>query len=295
VVTKQERAARQRARVEELRRKEAALQRRRLTFIIGGAVLALAAIVVIAFTGFGSHDSGRPTPKPTPAAAAQIVPAAPSGDKTTTQAAVTPMKDQSGIPGLLAWDTEGWPGNGAFHPGALQHDHVTGPIDYSIVPPVGGPHNAVWMNAGVYTKPVPTERAVHNLEHGAVWITYDPDLAKSDVAALTAFVTKQKMITETEQNAAGATVTNANRYVDLTPWVTNDLPSKIVISAWGHQLRVASPTDPRLQRFVDTFRHNSTYTPEFGAPVDGVPVQTGGRPALDGSRRANPSGAVAGG
>ncbi|MCU1528536.1 MAG: hypothetical protein JWP75_2299, partial [Frondihabitans sp.] len=91
------------------------------------------------------------------------------------------------------------------------------------------------------------------------------------------------------------TVTNANRYVDLTPWASNDLPSKIVISAWGHQLRVSSATDPRLQRFVDTFRHNATYTPEFGAPVDGVPVETGGRPALDGSRNANPSGAVAGG
>ena len=79
---------------------------------------------------------------------------------------------------------EGWPGDGKSHTGALQHQHVTGPVDYTITPPVGGPHNAVWMNAGVYTKPVPTERAVHNLEHGAVWITYDPDLAASKVAKL---------------------------------------------------------------------------------------------------------------
>ncbi|MCU1527639.1 MAG: hypothetical protein JWP75_1402, partial [Frondihabitans sp.] len=208
MVSKQERAARQREKIAELRRREAAQQTRRLSFIIGGGVLAIAAIVVIAFTGFGSHDSGKPTPSASPAAAAQIIPAAPSGDTTTQQASVTSVKNTSGISGVLAWDTEGWPGDGASHPGALQHDHVTGPVDYTILPPVGGPHNGVWMNAGVYTKPVPTERAVHNLEHGAVWITYDPDLPKSDVAALTAFVTKQSMITESSQDATGATVTN---------------------------------------------------------------------------------------
>lgn len=133
---------------------------------------------------------------------------------------------------------------------------------------------------------MPTERAVHNLEHGAVWITYDPDLPAATVKGLTAFVSKQTMIPEAEQGVTG----QANRYVDLSPWAKNDLPSKIVISAWGHQLRVDSATDPRLQKFVDTFRHSETYTPEFGAAVDGVPIQTGGRLAVDGSLKPNPSG-----
>ena len=69
-------------------------------------------------------------------------------------------------------------------------------------------------------------------------------------------------------------------------------PSPIVISSWGYQLRVKSPTDPRLQQFVDTFRYNKTYSPEYGVPVDNVPVLTGGQPAINGSSKANPAGSV---
>ena len=50
-----------------------------------------------------------------------------------------------------------------------------------------------------------------------------------------------------------------SRYMDLTPYP--GLPAPIVISSWGYQLRVTSPTDPRLQRFVNTFRASPTYTP----------------------------------
>lgn len=63
-----------------------------------------------------------------------------------------------------------------------------------------------------------------------------------------------------------------------------------MLTAWGHQLEVSSPTDPRMQQFVDTFRHSRTYTPEYGAGVDGVPVQTGGRPAAYGATEPNPAG-----
>jgi len=69
-----------------------------------------------------------------------------------------------------------------------------GPVTYSVSPPVGGDHNAVWMNCGIYSQPVPTERAVHNLEHGAVWITYQPSLPPSQVSALRAFVERQSVI-----------------------------------------------------------------------------------------------------
>lgn len=212
------------------------------------------------------------------------MPAGVSG-KTTVQAQPKRVPDTSGIKGVLAWDTKGWPGNGKSYPGALQHDHVPGPVKYVVTPPVGGPHNAIWMNAGVYTKPVPSERAVHNMEHGAVWITYRPNLPASQVKQLVALVSRQSMIPEGQ---------DANRYVDLSPWQNTKLPSPIVISSWGHQLRVSSPTDPRLQKFIDTFRHNKKYSPEYGAAVDGIPVQTGGRPSTDGSKNPNPPGSVAG-
>ncbi|MGD9430703.1 DUF3105 domain-containing protein [Arthrobacter russicus] len=30
----------------------------------------------------------------------------------------------------------------------------------------------MWTNCGIYTAPVEPTRAVHSLEHGAVWLTY---------------------------------------------------------------------------------------------------------------------------
>jgi hypothetical protein len=57
--------------------------------------------------------------------------------------------------------------------------HVGGNIDYDQdlgIPPAGGPHNPSWQNCGFYDELVRDENAVHSLEHGAVWITYQPDL-----------------------------------------------------------------------------------------------------------------------
>ena len=64
--------------------------------------------------------------------------------------------------------------------------HLAGPIVYTESPPVGGKHNVVWQNCGVYNVPIHNEHAVHSLEHGAVWITYRPDLAPDQVQMLRA-------------------------------------------------------------------------------------------------------------
>jgi hypothetical protein len=216
----------------------------------------------------------------------QLLPAAVTGP-TTLQSQPRTVKPPVAIQGVLAWDTTGWPGDGAAHPGALQHDHVGGTVSYAVIPPVGGSHSAIWMNAGVYTSPVPSERAVHNLEHGAVWITYRPELPADQVAALTAFVAQQTPIPEPAVGPG-----QSNRYIDLSPWGSGDLPAPVVISSWGYQLRVDRPNDPRLQTFVDTFRNSATYSPEYGSPVDGVPILTGGRAASNGSAQPNPEGAV---
>jgi Protein of unknown function (DUF3105) len=262
----------------------AALPQRRTPWILIAtvAVILVIAAGVTAVAVAGGHHSTAPV-----SGSGQIIPAAPTGARTLQQQPKQ-VANTTGVSGVLAWDTQGWPGDGTVYPGALEHQHVSGPVTYAVVPPVGGPHNATWMNAGVYTKPVPTERAVHNLEHGAVWITYDPNLPKDQIATLSSFVSAQPMISE-----PGSAIANqANRYMDLSPWATSTLPSPIVLSSWGYQLRVTSPTDPRMQQFVNTFRHSSRYSPEYGSPVDGVPVATGGRPALDGSRQPNPPGSI---
>ena len=38
-------------------------------------------------------------------------------------------------------------------------------------------HDPVWLDCGAYDAPVRDENAVHDLEHGSVWITYDPTWA----------------------------------------------------------------------------------------------------------------------
>ena len=150
---------------------------------------------------------------------------------------------------------------------ALGHTHVTGPVRYAVTPPVGGDHNGIWLNCGVYDKPVPDENAVHNLEHGAVWITYQPSLPQAEVSQLRAFAGRQTVL-----SPAGA---SGSRYIDLTPFP--GLPAPIVASSWGFQLRLSSPADPRLQQFVNKFRASQQYSPEYGGSCTGgtgTPLQT---------------------
>jgi len=126
-------------------------------------------------------------------------------------------------------------------------NHVEGKVDYKESPPVGGEHNAVWLNCGTYDEPVPNEHAVHSLEHGAVWITYDPELPEADVKKL--------------DDALPDT------YTLLSPY-EGDMPSEIVISAWGHQLEVDSADDPRIKGFIKEYRQGPQ-TPEPGAACTG--------------------------
>jgi hypothetical protein len=245
--------AARRERVAAMRAQQKRAERRR-NLITVGAIAAVAA-VIIGVVAWYAASRGNST-----ATAAEVIPPGVSGT-TTVQAAAHQVPDTSGIPGVVAYVTTGWPQ--ASHNGpaaqALAHDHVTGPVTYSVTPPAGGQHNATWMNCGIYDKPVPNERAVHNLEHGAVWITYRPSLPQSEVSQLRAFAEKQTMVPSTE----GA----ASRYMDLTPYP--GLPSPIVISSWGFQLKVSSPADPRLQQFVDKFRASPKYTPEHGGACTG--------------------------
>jgi hypothetical protein len=271
--SKKQRGAERRAVVEQLQREQKARERRRA--MLGAAVVVVILLGIVAGVFFSLHH----TSSSSSAAEKQVLPSTPTGS-TTVQTQPARAKNPTDINGVLAWNTGDWPGPGTTGSTALSHDHVPGPVTYAVTPPVGGPHNPTWMNAGVYTEPVPPERAVHNLEHGAVWITYRPNLPTSQVDQLVSLFGKQSMIAEPQDGG------RSNRYVDLSPWSSNDLPSPIVISSWGYQLRVQSATDPRLQQFIDTFRHNQKYTPEYGSPVDGIPVSTGGQPAINGSSQS---------
>jgi hypothetical protein len=126
--------------------------------------------------------------------------------------------------------------------------HVAGKITHKENPPVGGAHNVAWQNCGVYNVPIHSEHAVHSLEHGAVWITYRPDLPADQVQTLAALATDDYML--------------------VSPYP--GLPAPVVASAWNHQIRLDGAGDPRLKAFVDEYRNNPANTPEFGASCFGA-------------------------
>src|SRR3954471_9008818 len=75
-----------------------------------------------------------------------------------------------------------------------QHDHKDGVIKYDSAPPVGGNHSQIWANCNgaVYDHQLANENTVHMLEHGAVWITYNPaTLPAAGLATLKSDVVNQ--------------------------------------------------------------------------------------------------------
>jgi hypothetical protein len=132
--------------------------------------------------------------------------------------------------------------------GNLSRNHVTGTVIYQQTPPVGGNHNATPQTCGVYTSAIPNENAVHSLEHGAVWITYQPGIPATDVAALTADV-------------------KGKDHLMLSPYPGQ--PALITLSAWGTQLNVNTSADPRIAKFVSKYV-NGPQTPELGAACVGT-------------------------
>lgn len=82
--------------------------------------------------------------------------------------------------------------------------HVEGGVTYASVPPAGGPHDPCWAAFGVHAEPVPDERWVHDLEHGAVVLLHDCDACDDDVAALDAFTAARPWALSTPYPGLGA-------------------------------------------------------------------------------------------
>lgn len=129
----------------------------------------------------------------------------------------------------------------------LSNKHTTDDVDYPQSPPVGGQHAPVWLDCGVYDQPLREENAVHDLEHGTVWISYDPDLDADDVDALA---------DELPQNGI------------LAPYP--DLTAPVVVTVWGRQLALDGADDPRLALFIRTYGGGETAPEPMASCAGGV-------------------------
>jgi hypothetical protein len=88
---------------------------------------------------------------------------------------------------------------------------------------------------------------VHSLEHGAVWISYRPDLPAEQVRALT-------------------DLAKDRAYVLLSPNPRQAAP--VDATAWGTQLALDTAGDPRLPAFVAKYT-KGPQAPEPGASCTG--------------------------
>jgi hypothetical protein len=134
--------------------------------------------------------------------------------------------------------------------------HTTTAVKYLETPPVGGLHHPAWQNCGTYTAPIHNEHGVHSLEHGAIWITYRPDLPVDQIRRLNELASDDFML--------------------LSPYP--GLPAPVVVSAWNHQIRLERADDSRLPQFISRYKNNPSTTPEFGAPCYGGVGTTADRP-----------------
>ncbi|MGW0839152.1 DUF3105 domain-containing protein [Streptomyces sp. NPDC002787] len=205
-------SAERKARIEAMRRAERNRERRNRILTIGASVLIVAGLAVggTVLIRSQSDDSSSTA----------------SDSKATG-------KWETGSDGVKTWSTK------------LTQNHVTKTVKYPMEPPVGGDHNPVWQNCNgdVYDKAIKNENAVHSLEHGAVWVTYNSKASEADVKALAEKVKKTP-------------------YTLMSP--VEDQKDPIMLSAWGHQRTVTSATDPNLDKFFETYVQGEQ-TPEPGA------------------------------
>jgi hypothetical protein len=130
--------------------------------------------------------------------------------------------------------------------------HTEEPVDYGLEPPAGGAHHPVWVNCGFYDESFPDEHLVHDLEHGAVWLAYSPDLPATDVDRL-------------------HELTRANPKVVATPYEDLKAGVAVVATAWARQLTLDSVDDARLDEFVQQYQDGSS-APEAGVTCSGTPL-----------------------
>ncbi|WP_436491781.1 DUF3105 domain-containing protein [Actinokineospora sp. HUAS TT18] len=197
--------------------------------------LALVAACLL-LTACGTAESGTPVAAPTTTTAA----------KTTKPTKATTPSDNDRDPtkkidGVIAKE----------YPAG---QHVASPqrVAYDQLPPLGGAHDQVWApcNGEVYKVAIRTEHVVHSLEHGAVWVTYDPETVRGDdVDALAERV-------------------DGKPYLLMSPFPGQKKP--VSVQSWGRQLQVDEVDDERIDKFIAATRANKYLAPEPGASCDPV-------------------------
>jgi len=177
-------------------------------------------------------------------ACAPSVSSTPEIVQATAMPAANGFQDKTALP-----NDSGIEGVQTFPDKAAYHDHVqTLNVPEGEMPPVFGAHFSAWQNCGIYDQLVELGSALHSMEHGAVWLTYRPDLDAKDVSDLQALV-------------------RGHAYVLMSPYASQ--VKSVVLTAWGVQLVIDSLPDDRIAKFI-AYYEQGPQNPEPGAPCSGA-------------------------
>lgn len=116
------------------------------------------------------------------------------------------------------------------------HVGVETEVNYNSNPPTSGKHLSQAENWGIYDKGVDDRAAVHSLEHGGIWISYQ-DITDEE----------KRILEEIGRKNPQSTI--------VSPRLKND--DKIVISSWGKMMRLKSADKALIQKYIDTYKNQS--------------------------------------
>ena len=148
--------------------------------------------------------------------------------------------------------------------------HVTQcfPVVYSSNPPTSGPHYPSWAAFQTYATPIPHGFTVHDLEHGAIVISYKcVGGCAAELAALQAFIDARP--------ADPACVAPTKSRIVVTSDPLLDVP--FAAAAWGFALTSQCFDLPALGAFIDA--HYAKAPEDFCFPGIDVTAADAGVPA----------------
>jgi hypothetical protein len=138
------------------------------------------------------------------------------------------------------------------NPWVVQQTHIDGEDpaavpEYEISPPAGGDHLSQWQTCtgSVYDAEIVAGNAVHSLEHGAVWLTYDPALVDGDGI--------EKLAAKVE----------GRDFSLMSPYPEQGI--EVSVQAWGVQYQTDDINDPKIDEFMDFYIQNGDNAAEPGA------------------------------
>lgn len=111
-------------------------------------------------------------------------------------------------------------------------------VPIGTLPQAGGPHAPSPLRNGIYEEPISEPHAIHALEHGVIWITYQPNLLTAD---------EIERLTDVANDFL--------RDVILAPRLENVDP--IVLVSWGQRLILADLDEEAVANFIRTNRNRS--------------------------------------